>query len=649
MSTFTAENNPSVRSMSVTSYGGIDDPKTDENPNGTNQNLTGSFHVTKLTYMNGVVRRFCVDIGCHQGPGSIGNLNSQVEVIPDAVVITHAHMDHIGRLVVLWNSPEFQGKIYMSYLTKLVGTKALLDAANIMKKKYDLLKRKHDDQVEAFKNARRVINKSDDESPTRDTRKQTKGSKNQNASGDNMTRNNTLARRSKSQPMYTEQASGHEKPEMSPEKARELLLANQINSQGDIDTWAQSHEPVEPIYNDVDVLTMMTEVIILPDKEFTEILPGVSVRPYNAGHVLGSRSMLFAVQKGPKKKAYAYFSGDLGSYRWLTRPAGEIEVPGKEFPLSLVVTESTYGGVVREDFAFGMDTLEKDLAHAASKKLASVFVCFSLDRAQRVLHELILLQQKNGWTFPIYMDSPLSQAYTALYAEYAADAEFRESMKKVTLITDKAMRAKFKESVVTMSAELSAQKGLGKPKKAENFRVLITSSGMAEGGPVLGYLKCWVQSEWVEFSFPGYMAENTIGRKLAIERVTSIQLPEEEELVEKATEKPPEVLKQGKSAMKKANKAMRQAPPAEKAGQKPVTKREVIAKINHYTHFSGHADERDLLQWYRSLSQAPGMKLLIVHGVRDKSSKRLERTMQRKGIDVSNMAIPELRQETVVF
>ena len=647
MAIFTVEN-PYVRSMSVTSYGGIDDPKTEENPEGTNQNLTGSFHIGKMTYMEGSVLRFCVDIGCHQGSGSMGHLNSQVEVIPNAVVITHAHMDHIGRLVVLWKSVEFQGKIYMSYLTKLVGTKALLDAANIMKKKYDLLKRKHDDKVETFKNARRITNKSDDESPTRDTRKQTKGSKNQNSWGDNMTRSQTPARRITNQPICVEQFSGNEKSEMSYEKARELLLANQINSQGDIDTWAQSHEPIEPIYRDVDVLTMMTEVIILPDKEFTEILPGVSVRPYNAGHVLGSKSMLFAVQKGPKKKAYAYFSGDLGSYRWLTKPAGEIEVPGKEFPLNLAVTESTYGGVVREDFAFGMATLEKDLAHAASKKLASVFVCFSLDRAQRVLHELLLLQQKNGWTFPIYMDSPLSQAYTALYAEYAEDPVFRESMKQVTCITDKAMRAKFKESIVTMSTELEVQKGLGNPKKAQSFRVLITSSGMAEGGPVLGYLKCWVQSEWVEFSFPGYMAENTIGRKLAIERVTSIDLPEEE-VCEKALIQPIEKVKQGKHAMKKVGKTVWQDSPALNLGQKSVTRREVIAKINHYTHFSGHADEKDLLQWYRSLPKAPCMKLLIVHGVREKSSTRLERTMQRKGIDVSNMTIPELRQETVIF
>jgi Cft2 family RNA processing exonuclease len=648
MTIFTVEN-PYVRSMSVTSYGGIDDPKTEENPQGTGQNLTGSFHVVKLTYMDGSIGQFCVDIGCHQGPGAINKLNSQVEVIPDAVVITHAHMDHIGRLAVLWKSAEFQGKIYMSYLTKLVGTKALLDAAKIMKKKYDLLKRKHDDQVETFKNARRIITKLDEESPTRDTRKQTKGSKNQNSSGDNMMKSLTPARRLKSQTVYEESSFDNEKPEMNPKEARELLTRFAIHSQGDIDLWAQTYEPMEPIYTDIDVLTMMTEVIIVPDKEFTEILPGVSVRPYNAGHVLGSKSMLFSVQKGPKKKAYAFFSGDLGSYRWLTKPAGEIEVPGKEFPLSLAVTESTYGGVVREDFTLGMSTMEKDLAHAASKKVASVFVCFSLDRAQRVLHELLMLQQKNGWTFPIYMDSPLSQAYTGLYAEYATDQKFRENMKKVTFIRDKAMRAEFKESVMSMSTELATQKGLGKPCKARRFSVLITSSGMAEGGPILGYLKCWIQSEWVEFSFPGYMAENTIGRKLAIERVTSIELPEEETVGGKTSEESSQQLKQGKHAMKKVDKASWQNPSSPSQDQKPMTKRKVMAKVNHYTHFSGHADEKDLVQWYRSLSKAAGMKLLIVHGVREKSSTRLERTMQRKGIDISHVMIPELRQEMIIF
>jgi Cft2 family RNA processing exonuclease len=75
----------------------------------------------------------------------------------------------------------------------------------------------------------------------------------------------------------------------------------------------------------------------------------------------------------------------------------------------------------------------------------------------------------------------------------------------------------------------------------------------------------------------------------------------------------------------------------------------VEAKIHHYTHFSGHADEKDLLQWYRSLPKAPKMMLCIVHGVRKGSSQGFRNTMNRRRIDVSRVKIPELREEVIVF
>ncbi|MFA6091225.1 MAG: hypothetical protein WC774_05645, partial [Candidatus Gracilibacteria bacterium] len=69
------------------SYGGIDNPEV-------GRNLTGSCHVLTFTDTTGAIRTACVDMGGHQGTENDYELNTQVEVIPDAVVITHAHMDH---------------------------------------------------------------------------------------------------------------------------------------------------------------------------------------------------------------------------------------------------------------------------------------------------------------------------------------------------------------------------------------------------------------------------------------------------------------------------------------------------------------------------------------------------------------------------
>lgn len=592
-----------IHKMSVTSYGGIDNPEI-------GRNLSGSCHVLKFTDTAGVIRTACVDMGGHQGTKNDYKLNTQVEVIPDVVVITHAHMDHIGRLPVVWKHPDFDGKIYMSHLTKEIGKEALLDAARIMMTKYEALKTKHLKKIETFKEVLRLKYEASKNDPTITKKKQTKAPKHRNSSGDNMTLSHAMPYKQVVSPsrrrhaVVEKSSQGDESIKMTLQMAEVILAEYKISTQKDIVVWDAAHKPIPPIFVEKDVVTMMTEVIVLPDGEFTNIIPGVSVRPYNAGHVLGSKSMLFSVQKGPKKKVYTYFSGDLGSYRWPTKPAGKIEVPGEEFPISLAYVESTYGGTVREDFSLGMEQLERDLTHAFERKDASVFACFSLDRAQRVLYELQLLQKKNGWTFPIYLDSPLAVAYTALYAEHAADLEFQTRMHNVEIIADKNQR----KTLV----------------KGETFRVFITSSGMAEGGPILGYLSKWIENDRIEFSFPGYMAENTTGWKLAVQNLKIIDIPKEELSEQKGTS-------------------------TKKEKRKPMKGVVVEAKIHHYTHFSGHADEKDLLQWYRSLSKAPKMKLCIVHGVREGSSQGLLNTMKRRGIDVSKIKIPELREEVIVF
>lgn len=567
-------NFPYFHKMEVVSYGGIDDPET-------GRNLTGSFHIINLTNTEGKTYKVAVDVGAHQGATDSNILNEQVEVIPDCVLITHAHMDHIGRLPVLWKDPEFKGKIYMSALTKLVGVEALLDSASIMLKRYTPLKDKHKETIKSLKDALKIVN-ADASSEKKKAAQSGRKKNGRDASGNNIKETNPP------------------EPAMSLALARTVLAGYGIESQKDIAVWDAQNAPKEPIFSIKDVESMMKQVVTIEDGLFTPILPGVEVRPYNAGHVLGSKSYLFLVHKGPKTKVYSFFSGDLGSYRFSVKPAGEIKVPGSEFKLSFASVEGTYGNKLRPDFEAGMVEMESDIAHAATKKLASVYACFSLDRAQRVLHEILKLQKKNGWKFPIYLDSPLSTIYTDLYARYAEDDEFRLNMKNVRIIVDKDMR----ESLMVH----------------ENFRVIIAASGMAQGGAILSYLKTWLPNPRVEFSFPGYMAEGTVGWKLAVKGKGRVVLPEEgcetTELID---------------VIDRKNEVV------------------VAARIYHYEHFSGHADQKDLIQWYRSLPKAKGMKLAIVHGVQDEGCDKLFRAIERKGMDVSGVVIPQLKQVVRVF
>lgn len=80
-----------------------------------------------------------VDFWMHQWWKSDNDFNTQIDekvISADYIFVTHAHLDHIGRLPMLV-SRGFKGKIIMTPATKALAQASLLDSANIMKLNYD--------------------------------------------------------------------------------------------------------------------------------------------------------------------------------------------------------------------------------------------------------------------------------------------------------------------------------------------------------------------------------------------------------------------------------------------------------------------------------------------------------------------------------
>lgn len=92
--------------------------------------VTGSNYL--ITTNSGI--QFLVDFGLFQGPAKVEAANrSPLQFDPselDFVILTHAHIDHSGRLPIL-TKYGFQGKIFMTYPTRDLVEALLLDSATI--------------------------------------------------------------------------------------------------------------------------------------------------------------------------------------------------------------------------------------------------------------------------------------------------------------------------------------------------------------------------------------------------------------------------------------------------------------------------------------------------------------------------------------
>src|SRR5579872_4797823 len=97
---------------------------------GARGEVTGSSYL--VTCQDGM--RLLVDMGMFQGPSSVENLNYLPFIFNPAnltaVFVTHAHLDHCGKLPMLVFK-GFNGKIYMTSATEALIALNLTDAAKI--------------------------------------------------------------------------------------------------------------------------------------------------------------------------------------------------------------------------------------------------------------------------------------------------------------------------------------------------------------------------------------------------------------------------------------------------------------------------------------------------------------------------------------
>lgn len=429
---------------------------------GADRHVTGSCHLVECTG-----RRFLIDCGLYQGSHEIAEENAGDfgfdPASVDFVLLTHAHLDHCGRLPLL-SKRGFRGEIIATTPTHELARLVMLDVAHL--------------QEEAVSNSHRPRHRS--------------GNK-------------------PGEPLFT--------------------LADTIKS---LESFKRSVRYGEP----------------------TDLAQGVRATFVDAGHILGSASILLELMEAGRMLRLL-FSGDLG------KATGPLLLrPAPPPPADVVVIETTYGDRLHKPMDASIDELYRAISDTLRRGGNVIIPTFALERAQELLFVLNQGIEKSRLTpsIQVFLDSPMAISATEIFARHAeylqpeAARLFREGRDPLSLPGLHFTRERV-ESVALNNIRGGA--------------IIMAGAGMATGGRVRHHLKHNISREECSVIFVGFAAEGTLARQII-------------------------------------------------DGQNPVhilgDDIPVRARIHTINGFSAHADQAELLRWHAHTGAA---RTFLTHGEED--------------------------------
>ncbi|MEW6026225.1 MAG: MBL fold metallo-hydrolase [Planctomycetota bacterium] len=321
--------------------------------------------------------------------------------------------------------------------------------------------------------------------------------------------------------------------------------------------------PVKPLYTKEDAYKSLEYFRGVYYEEPVKIAPEVNCTFYESGHVLGSA--IPVVQMNGIRLAYAV---DLGRKNL---PLLKNPVVPKD--IDYLIIESTYGNRLHDP----IETAKNKLAEVINKTIKRggrvIIPSFAFERTQEVVYFINELVTKAVIPMiPIYVDSPLATDITFA---------FQQNIRYLDEKTQDLMRRQkdpFGFSRIKYIRSTDESRMLNADKQP---MVIISASGMCEAGRILHHLKNNIENPNNTVLVIGYMAENTLGKKI-VERQPTVKIFGEEYRL-----------------------------------------RAEVVKLNS---FSAHADKDELLEFIRQC--APKKRIFIVHGDLDQAEPFLAELKQ---------------------
>jgi metallo-beta-lactamase family protein len=237
----------------------------------------------------------------------------------------------------------------------------------------------------------------------------------------------------------------------------------------------------------------------VPYEKVHDLGDGITIRFFEAGHILGSASVEVNVARNGTTKTVV-FSGDLG------RPGSPIlrdpaKIPGADVAL----IESTYGDRLHDN-AKNTDRLKAVVKQVAADKGHLLIPAFAIGRTQALLWELDgLITRGEVPKIPVFVDSPLGTNITNVYRRHddCFDQETKDLLAKGDRVFD------FPGLVETRGMQDSSR-----IEHVPGPALVIAGSGMMNGGRILRHLENFIGDPKTTILIVGYQAVGTLGRKL---------------------------------------------------------------------------------------------------------------------------------------
>lgn len=270
---------------------------------------------------------------------------------------------------------------------------------------------------------------------------------------------------------------------------------------------------ISPLFDEADVAAVLEHMQSLANDQndqLESIAPGVRVQLVEAGHILGSASVILRVAEGGPEQVIV-FSGDLGP-----RGAPIVQDPARiDLAADAVVLESTYGDRDHRPLAETVAEFADLISQAARTNGTMLIPSFAVGRSQDILYHLAALFRAGTVpSMPVILDSPLAIAATELYLKYPAlaDAESRALSRHGQL-----WRGLDTLQLCATGAESRALNEMNGPQ------IIIAGSGMCTGGRILHHFKHRLWQPETLVLIVGYQAEGTLGRQL-VEGAKRVQI-----------------------------------------------------------------------------------------------------------------------------
>jgi metallo-beta-lactamase family protein len=374
---------------------------------GAAQDVTGSCHLVEAAG-----KRVLIDCGLHQGSRALNLENAEAfgfdAAAIDCVLLTHAHLDHCGRLPLL-SKRGFKGPIITTAASRELASLVILDSA------------------------------------------------------------------------YLQESDA----------AHDARTASRIG--------VRAAPPLYTVLDATNALHQFSNTVEY--KKPFEIAPGIRATFFDAGHILGSASVLLDIDEGGKKRS-VLFSGDIGN---ADRPL--LQPPRTPAAVQAVVMESTYGDRNHRPYRESIEELYTAIAAIFARGGNVVIPTFALERAQELLY--ILRQgieaSRLPAATPVFVDSPMAISATQIFERYPdcyspAVAElFRQGKDPFALPALHFTRERA-ESVAINQVKGGA--------------IIMAGSGMATGGRVVHHLRHNLARPESGVIFVGYAAPGTLARRI---------------------------------------------------------------------------------------------------------------------------------------